>query len=70
MIIRIVSAVVVAVVVGLLLVYLLGPILNSLGVPIALIVGAFCVKWGFAIGVLAGIWYFVSGASWWPRKPA
>lgn len=67
MILRIVGAVVVAVIVGLLLVGLLGPVLVSLAVPIAVTVGHFFVRWGWVIGVLAGIWYFVSGSSW-PRR--
>ena len=61
---RVVLAVVVAIVVGLLCMYLLGPILVSLGVPIAVIVGEFFVKWGWTLGVLAGLWYFFSGQSW------
>ncbi len=64
MITRIVLAVVVAVVVGLVLAYLLGPILVSLAIPIAVVVGDFFVRWGFALGVLAGIWYFFSGSTW------
>jgi hypothetical protein len=63
MILRIVAAVVVAVVVGLLLVALLGPILVGLTVPIAVTVGDFFVKWGWVLGVLAGLWFFVSGTS-------
>jgi uncharacterized membrane protein YvlD (DUF360 family) len=65
---RLVLAVVVAVIVGLLLAYLLGPILVSLAIPIAVVVGEFFVKWGFALGVLAGIWYFFSGSTWPMRK--
>lgn len=61
---RIVLAVVVAVVVGLVLVSLLGPILVSLAVPIAVTVGEFFIKWGWALGVLAGLWFFFSGTTW------
>lgn len=61
---RIVLAVVVAVVVGLVLVGLLGPILASLGVPIAVTVGAFFVRWGWVLGILAGLWFFFSGTTW------
>ena len=64
MITRLIAAVVVAVLVGIVLVYLAGPILVSLAVPIAVTVGNFFIKWGFLLGVLAGIWYFVSGTSW------
>lgn len=53
-----VLAVVVAVVVGLVLVGLLGPILSSLNVPIATTVGGFFSSYGWAVGVLAGLWYF------------
>jgi uncharacterized membrane protein YvlD (DUF360 family) len=58
---RIVIAVVVAVVVGLILVALLGPILVSLNVPIADVVGGFFVKYGWVLGVLAGLWSFFAG---------
>jgi hypothetical protein len=61
MIARIVIAVVVAVIVGLLLVALLGPILVGLAVPIAVTVGRFFVKYGWVLGVLAGLWYFFLG---------
>jgi len=61
MIARIVIAVVIAVVVGLLCVGLLGPILVSLAVPIAVTVGHFFTKWGWVLGVLAGLWYFFVG---------
>ena len=57
---RIVLAVIVAVVVGLLLVGLLGPLLLTLHVPIATTVGGFFVDFGWAIGVLAGIVYFLT----------
>lgn len=63
MIARLVLAVVVAVVVGLACVALLGPILISIGVPIATVVGAFLVQWGWVLGILAGLWFFFSGAS-------
>jgi hypothetical protein len=59
MIARVVLSVVVAVVVGLLLV-LLGHILDTITVPIAVTIGDFCIQWGFVLGVLAGIWYFFS----------
>jgi hypothetical protein len=61
---RLVCALVVAIVVGLALVYLLGPILISMTLPIALIVGDFLVKWGFILGLAAGLWYFFSGQTW------
>lgn len=57
---RVVLAVVVAVVVGLLCI-LLGGILVTLQVPIAVTVGGFLVQWGWVLGVLAGLWYFFRG---------
>ena len=58
MIETIVIAVIIAVVVGGLLVYLLGPLLKSIPAPIAGIVGDFFVKFGWAIGLIAGLWWF------------
>lgn len=58
---NLVLAVVVAVVVGIVLVALLGPILNTLKVPIATTIGGFLVAYGFVIGVLAGVWYYFAG---------
>jgi hypothetical protein len=60
---RIVLAVVVAVVVGIVLVGLLGPVLVTVKVPIAVTVGRFFESWGFVIGVLAGLWFYFSGAN-------
>ncbi len=62
MIARLVLAVVVAVVVGLVCI-LLGDILSTLKVPIAVTIGDFLSAWGWVIGVLAGLWYFFSGGS-------
>jgi hypothetical protein len=63
---RIVLAVIVAVIVGLLLV-LLGAVLVTLNVPIAETVGKFLQTYGFAIGVLVGLWYFFTNGSWTAR---
>ena len=60
---KLVLAVVVAVVVGIVLVALLGPILDTLKVPIATTIGEFFVAWGFVIGVLCGLWYYFAGPS-------
>lgn len=60
---RLVLAVVVAVIVGIVLVGLLGPVLISVKVPIATTIGAFFVSWGFVIGVLAGLWYYFAGGT-------
>lgn len=69
MIARLVLAVVVAVVVGLGLSALLGPILISLHVPIAVVIGHFLVLWGWVIGILAGLWFFFAGGGFsWPAR--
>ena len=68
MIKRAVLAVIVAIFVGLVSMYLLGPILVSLGAPIAVIVGDFFVRFGWTLGILAGLWYFFSGSAWPSRR--
>lgn len=60
MIFRVVAAVVIAVIVGLLCT-LLGAILGDLHVEIASTVGGFLTRWGWVLGVLAGLWYFATG---------
>lgn len=57
---RIVLSVIVMVVVGLLLVGLLGPFLLSVSVVPMVILGRFCVDWGWALGLLCGLWFFFS----------
>lgn len=37
---------------------LVGKLLNSLGIPPAAAVGGFLEQYGWAIGVLAGLWWF------------
>lgn len=61
MIETIVIAVIIAIVVGALLVFLLGPIIKSIPAPIAGIVGDFFVRFGWAIGLIAGLLYFFGG---------
>lgn len=61
MIEAIVIALLIAVIVGALLVYLLGPIIVSIPAPIAGIVGNFFVKFGWFIGLIAGLWWFFTG---------
>lgn len=63
MIEAIVVAVIIAVVVGGLLVYLLGPIIKSIPAPITQIVGDFFVRFGWVIGVIAGLLWFFGGGS-------
>lgn len=75
MLARLVLALVVAIVVGLGFTYLLGPILVSMGLPLAVIVGEFFARWGWVLGICAGIWFYFSGAAagwtWpWQRPPA
>lgn len=55
---KLILAVIIAVVVGIVLVGLLGPILITVKVPIAVTVGDFLVAWGYVIGVLAGLWFY------------
>ena len=64
---RLALSVVVAVIVTLACV-LLGAILKSLDVAIAITVGDFLAKYSAALGVLSGIWYFFSNANWWPKR--
>lgn len=57
----IVIAVVIAALVGILLVAFVGPLLVSVGVPVAVMIGNAFVKWGWALGVIAGILWFLGG---------
>ena len=66
MISKLVLAVVVAVVVTLGCM-LIGAILATLGIAIAVTVGNFLSTYAAAFGVLAGLWYFFSGGFAWPR---
>lgn len=66
MIQRLVLAVIVAVAMTLGC-YLLGAILASLGVSIAVTIGAFLTRWAVVIGVLAGLWQFFAGGFSLPR---
>ena len=69
---RIVVAVLVAVVVGFLLVVILGPVLMMLKVPIAVFIGEVFIGWGWAIGIVSGLWFFFTGGSfgsWWKSGP-
>jgi uncharacterized membrane protein YvlD (DUF360 family) len=63
MIWRIVQAALVAGAVGFCLVIILGPILAMLKVPIAVFFGGIFVDWGWAMGILAGLWFFFFGGS-------
>ena len=65
---RLVLAVVVAVVVTLACI-LLGGILISLTVAVAVTVGTFLKNYAGVLGVIAGIWYFFAGGNLhWPTK--
>ena len=57
---KLISAVVVAVVVTLACI-LLGAILITLKVEIAVTIGAWLKQYGGVLGVLAGLWYFFQG---------
>lgn len=62
MISKLVQAVVVAVIVTLACI-LLGAILVSLNVSVAVTIGNFFKTYGAALGILAGLWFFFSGAT-------
>jgi len=57
---KIAQAILVAVVVGLALLFL-GMILDSLKVPILETIGSFLASWCWVIGVIAGLWYLFFG---------
>ena len=61
MIRKLILAVVVAVVVTLACI-LLGGILDSLKVQIAITIGDFLKSYGAVIGVLAGLWFYFAGS--------
>ncbi len=63
---KLVLAVVVAVIVTLGCV-LVGAILASLNVEIAVTIGGFLKGYSAALGILAGLWYFFAGYAKWPR---
>ncbi len=67
---RIVLAVIVAAVVGFLLAALLGPLLLTIDTPPTTVLGDAFKHYGWGIGVVAGIWYFVAGGGLWPRNAA
>jgi predicted transporter len=56
----IVIAVIIAIAVGLLCIFL-GRVVKSMNVPIAVTVGSFLEQFGWVLGVLAGIYYFATG---------
>lgn len=60
---QLILAVVVAAVTGLGCL-LLGSVLTDLNIPIAATIGTFLSAWGWVIGVLAGLWFYFTGASW------
>lgn len=64
---RVVMAVVVAVLVTLACI-LVGSILITLEVAIAVTIGAFLKDWATVLGVLAGLAYFFSGSTWSPFR--
>lgn len=65
---KIVIAVVVAVIVTLACI-LLGGILDSLKVDVAITIGNFLKSYGAVLGVLAGLWYFFAGGFKFPNTP-
>lgn len=63
MLAKLILAVVVAVIVTLAC-YLLGAILVALTVQIAVTIGNWLKQYGAVLGILAGLWHFFSGATW------
>jgi hypothetical protein len=66
MITRIVLAVLIAVLVGIGLMAFLGPALITLNVPIAEVIGRAFREYGWTLGVVAGLWYFLRGGGFRP----
>lgn len=66
MLARLLIAVAVFVVVGLVLVYLLGPLLVALGIPLVAILGHFFIQWGWVLAFAAAVWHYFGAESWWP----
>lgn len=58
---KIIAAVLIAVIVGIALVGLLGPVLLAIHTPITEVLGRFFVSWGWAVGIVAGLWYYFKG---------
>jgi len=59
---RIIQALLIAVVVGLLCIFG-GGIIVTLQAPIAVSIGGFLVQWGWVIGVIAGAWFYFGGGA-------
>jgi len=66
---KLIVAVVVAFVVGLVLTALIGPIIAGLGAPITKTVGDFFINWGWPLGIVAGVFYYFGGPAWTGRAP-
>jgi hypothetical protein len=63
---KLILSVIVAVVVTLACI-LLGAVLITLKVDIAVTVGEWLKQYGGVLGVLSGLWYFFAGSSIWPK---
>lgn len=63
MLVRIVLAVLVAVITYLVCIFVGGVLLVSLKVPIAVATGQFLDTWASVISILAGLWYFFAGGT-------
>ena len=61
MIARLLLSCAVLIVVGLVLVYLLGPILMATAIPFVVIVGHFLTQWGWVLALAAAIWFYFAG---------
>lgn len=69
MLAKLIQAVVVAVVVTLAC-FLLGAILITLKVEVAVTIGNWLKQYGAVLGVLAGLWHFFAGGDFWPTRKA
>lgn len=63
---RLVLAVVVGVVVTLACL-LIGALLATINVALAVTIGNFLKSWSGGLGLLAALWYFFAGSTYWPR---
>lgn len=61
MFLRLLAAIAVFVLAYLGLVYLLGPILLLVGIPVVTLIGEFFIKWGLVLAIVIAVWYFATG---------
>jgi len=66
MLLKIGRALLIALIVGFLLAVILGPVLLLIGAPPTDFIGKILKECGWAIGIVAGLWYFFFGGVTWP----